>query len=173
MKLSPSVPLIAAAVVLMITTAFFPRWLLPSSFFIVWHGKSQPGSPILALGAIQSSHIAANVPDVADFERFLRRDLESYFATARKEAGVSVDYEPLRRGVTQSGLGYPTFYVWVRISGGKFAADRGAVRLEAIDKKRFEITDFVSEQTIRDTPDSISKVFPELVCETIRTKVTR
>lgn len=178
MKVSPAVRLIAAAAALMIAIAFFPRWLLPSSFFIVWHGKAEQGSTILALGAIQSSritesHITENVPDAADFERFLQRDLQTYFADARKEPGVTVDYEPLRRGVTQSGLSYPRFYLWVRISGGKSTADRGAVRLSAIDKKRFEITDFVSEQTIRDNPDSISTIFPALVCETIRTKVTR
>src|SRR5690348_2540808 len=121
MRVSPSVRLIAAAVALMVAIAFFPRWLVPSSFFIVWHGRAPPGSAILALGAIQSSHITENVPDAADFERFLQRDLQSYFADARKEPAVTVDYEPLRRGVTQSGLSFPRFYLWVRISGGTSA----------------------------------------------------
>jgi hypothetical protein len=101
---------------------------------------------------IQRSHIDANVPDSGDFEKFLRRDLADYFSTARNKKGVPVEYELLRRGPTQSGVGYPKFYLWVRIAGGKNSQDRGAVRVAAIGKKRFEITDFVSEEAIRKKP---------------------
>jgi hypothetical protein len=83
---------------------------------------------------IQRSHIEANVPDSADFEKFLQRDLESYFAKARKKS-VAVKYEPLRNGPTQSGVGYPKLYLWVQVAGSKSPQDRGAIRLEAIDKK--------------------------------------
>jgi len=112
------------------------------------------------------------VPDSADFEKVLRRDLAAYFATARKKKDVPVEYEPLRRGPTQSGVSYPKFYLWVRVSGGKTPKDRGAVRIEAIEKKRFAVTDFVPEETIRADPNGIYQVFPAQVCETIKGKVT-
>jgi hypothetical protein len=119
---------------------------------------------------IQDSHIDANTPDSADFEAFLKRDLAAYFAKARKKT-VSVDYEPLRRGPTQSGVGYPKFYLWVTIAGGKSPADRGAVRVAAIEKKRFEVTDFVSEEAVRTNPSAIYQVFPAPVCDKINAKM--
>ncbi len=122
---------------------------------------------------IQRSHIDANVPDSADFEKILRRDLADYFSTARNKKGIPVEYEPLRRGPTQSGVSYPKFYLWVRIAGGKNSQDRGAVRVAAIEKKRFEITDFVSEEAIRKSPDQLYSVFPAAVCETIKGKMNR
>jgi hypothetical protein len=56
---------------------------------------------------------------------------------------------------------------------GKNRQDRGAVRVAAIEKKRFEITDFVSEEEIRKSPDQIYSVFPAAVCEAIKGKVNR
>lgn len=120
---------------------------------------------------IQRSHIEANVPAPADFDRFLQRDLRSYFAQARKSEEVRVEFELLREGPTQTGVSYPKFYAWVRVDGGKSPADRGAVRLAAIEKKRFEVTDFVSEQAVRKDPDGISQIFPGAVCERIKSKL--
>lgn len=122
---------------------------------------------------IQRSQIDANVPDSADFDKFLRRDLGEYFSAIRKAKQVSVEYEPLRRGPTQSGVSYPKFYLWVRIAGGKNPEDRGAVRVAAMEKKRFEVTDFLSEEAIRKDPSGIYRVFPVPVCETIKAKVPR
>jgi hypothetical protein len=121
---------------------------------------------------IQSSHIDANVPDSADFEKFLRRDLADYFAVARKKKGVPVEFEPLRREPTQSGVGYPKFYLWVGIDGAKNPQDRGAVRLQAIEKKRFEVTHYFSEEAIRNDPNAIYRVFPAQVCERIKAKLS-
>ena len=137
-------------------------------------GQADSGRPSAeqVIRDIQGSHIDANVPESADFEKFLRRDLVAYFSTARKKKGVSVDYEPLRRGPTQSGVSYPKFYLWVRVAGGKTSKDRGAVRVEAIEKKRFEVTDFVSEETIRAAPNGIYEIFPAQVCVKIQEKVT-
>jgi hypothetical protein len=137
-------------------------------------GQADAGRPSAeqVMRDLQRSHIDANVPASADFENFLRRDLAAYFSTARKKKDVSVDYEPLRRGPTQSGVSYPKFYLWVRIASGKSSKDRGAVRIEAIDKKRFEVTDFMSEDAIRSAPNSIYGIFPAQVCEKIKEKVT-
>jgi hypothetical protein len=47
----------------------------------------------------------------------------------------------------------------------------GAVRLEAIDRERFEVTDFVSESAIRKNKSGIYQIFPKPVCEKIEAKL--
>jgi hypothetical protein len=133
---------------------------------------AQP-TPEQAIQDVQRSHIEGNVPGPAEFDKLLRRDLAGYFAQARKKKKIAVDFELLRDGPTQSGVSYPKFYAWVRVAGGRSPADRGAVRLAAIEKKRFEITDFVSEQAIRNDPEEIFRLFPGQVCERIKTKLAR
>ena len=124
-------------------------------------------------GEIQKSHTDADVPDSAAFEKFLLRDLAEHFSTARNRKGIAVEYELLRQGPTHSGVSYPKFYLWVRIAGGKDPQDRGAVRVSAIEKKRFEVTDFVSEEAILNDFDQLYAVFPAAVCETIKGKIPR
>ena len=50
---------------------------------------------------------------------------------------------------------------------------QGAVRVAAIEKKRFEVTDFVSEEAILKDFDQLYAVFPAAVCETIEGKMRR
>jgi hypothetical protein len=57
---------------------------------------------------IQRSHIEANVPGPAEFNRILQRDLDTYFAKARGKSS-RVEHEMLRDGPTQSGVEYPKF----------------------------------------------------------------
>jgi hypothetical protein len=125
-----------------------------------------------AMQDVQRSQLDANIPDSADFATFLRRDLNAYFAKARRKS-VAVEYEPLRHGATQSGVAYPKFYVWIRIAGGKSAQDRGAAKVAAIEKKRFEVVDFLSEEAVRSDPSAIHKVFPADVCDKINEKMAR
>jgi hypothetical protein len=120
---------------------------------------------------IQASHIQANVPAEADFATFLRRDLAAYFAKDRKGKSIKVDYELLRDGPTQSGISYPKYYAWVRINGGKSDQDRGAVRVAAIERKRFDVTSFASERDIRADPGALALVFPGAVCESIKSRL--
>lgn len=103
----------------------------------------------------------------------MRRDLATYFAQVRKKKIAQVEFQLLRDAPTQSGPAYPKFYASVVVAGGKSPQDRGAVRLAAIDKKRFEVTDFVSEEMIREDPDSIYQLLPAPVCEKIKAKLTR
>jgi hypothetical protein len=123
------------------------------------------------LREVQLSHLEASVPAAADFERHLLRDLSSYFQERLGEKDVSLQFELLRDGPTQSGVSYPKFYVWVRVAGGETPANRGAVRLAAVEKEHFEVTDFVSEAAIRNDPKGIYSVFPAAVCEKIMNMV--
>lgn len=124
-----------------------------------------------SLQDVQRPHIEANVPEPADFSRLLRRDVGRYFEQGRKKKAVLVDFELLRDGPTQSGVSYPKFYVWVRLDGDKSPEDRGAVRVAAIERKRFEVTDFISEREILNDKNRIYSVFHQQVCERIESKV--
>jgi hypothetical protein len=119
---------------------------------------------------IQRSHIEANVPGPAEFNRLLQRDLETYITKTRGKS-IRVEYEMLRDGPTQSGVAYPKFYVWVRIFEGASVVDQGAVRLAAIERREFQVTDFLSERTIRTDPKAIYRVFPAPVCERINDRL--
>ncbi len=121
---------------------------------------------------IQRSHIEANVPGAAEFNRLLQRDLDSYFTKARGKTSW-VEYEMLRDGPTQSGVAYPKFYAWVRVFEGASIIDQGAVRLAAIERREFQVTDFLSEHMIRTDPKAIYRVFPAPVCDRINSKLGR
>lgn len=123
-----------------------------------------------AIAAIQKSHIDANVPDQADFDSFLRRDLAKYF---KEKTGKDLDisYELLRAGPTQVGIGFPKYYVWVQgIAGGKLEQE-GAVRLAAVKKTHFSITDYITKSEASATPENLVKVFPKPVVDKINQKL--
>jgi hypothetical protein len=134
-------------------------------------GVAAPQTADRPMLEISRSHIDANVPAAEDFDKLMRRDLAGYFAATFK--GLPVQYELLRDAPTQSGVAYPKFYLWVTIGGGKSPQQRGAIRVAAIEKKRFEVSDFISEDTVKKDPTGIYRVFPAPVCEKINTKVAR
>jgi hypothetical protein len=118
---------------------------------------------------VAEPHIAANVPDTSDFRSFLVRDLTVHLKRTLGE-GISVDYELLRDGPTQTGIAYPKFYLWVTATKPDKTVVDGAARVAAIDKKRFEVTDFLTRSEIAAKPDSIARVFPQLLLDKIRNK---
>ena len=122
--------------------------------------------PAQNLSDVAASHIEANVPAAKDFDTFLKRDLETSFRESNAEP-VRVAYQFLRDGPTQSGVAYPKFYAWVRIVAGDRPSREGAVRVAAIDKVRFEVTDFVSKADIARDPDALPRIFPAALIPTI------
>jgi len=118
---------------------------------------------------IQKSYIDANVPDKPQFESFATRDLEKYFYGTY--GLVTVKWEFLRETATQSGAAYPKFYLWTKIYKDSKLINEGATRLAAIEKIRFEITDFVSIAEIKNNTVDIYSIFPSLVCEKIKSKL--
>jgi hypothetical protein len=113
---------------------------------------------------IQKSHIDANVPDQFQFDSLLKRDLEKYFS---KSKPVVVKWEFLRDVPTQSGVAYPKYYLWAKIYTDDKLSKEGAVRVAAIERTRFDITDFVSVKQIKNRSQDIYTIFPMAVCEKI------
>lgn len=114
---------------------------------------------------VANSHIVANVPQAADFDAILQRDLRSYFAGALGE-DVVVEYELLRQGPTQSGVSFPKFYIWVRARSAT-GERSGAARVAAINKTYFEVTDYVARDEALARPDRLRTIFPASVAEKI------
>jgi hypothetical protein len=117
----------------------------------------------------QQSHVEQNAPDEAEFERLLLRDLAAFFEPLGPPAST-VSYELLRKGATQSGTAYPKYYLWVIQRSETSIVRQGAIRLAAIDRKGFSVTDFLSDEQIRANPDKVGEVFPAALVETIKTR---
>jgi hypothetical protein len=128
---------------------------------------------LLVLGAcgdpmadIRRSHVEGNEPQAADFQPFLDRDLLAY-GVAQYGGGLSQSVELLRKGPTQSGISYPKYYAWVAYSRDGDLVAQGAVRVQAIERERFEVTDFASAESIRSNPQSVYAIFPAALCDAI------
>ena len=119
--------------------------------------------------SVAEYHIAANVPNTNDFRPFLIRDLSAHLKSIYGDK-LTVDYELLRDGPTQSGIAYPKFYLWLRATNAEKTAIEGAVRVAAIDKKRFDVTTFIPRADIVSHPDALARVFPQELIEKILTK---
>jgi hypothetical protein len=151
--------------------------LLVSSSLAQHQGGNKPGASKSAhrsasdpMARIAESHIRGNVPAKPKFDKYLRRDLTTYFSRASGKK-VAVDYEFLRDGPTQTGISFPKYYLWVKVRGGKKLLDQGAVRLAAIDQKRFEVTDYLPKAEMKKAPEQIDWVFPGPVGDRIRQRL--
>ena len=125
--------------------------------------------PITAISqSIQQSHIDANLPEtLEEFKIILQHDFENHFSRFFGKP-VIIEYELLRTAPTQSGVAYPKFYAWIKISDSEEFIAAGAVRVAAIDKVRIEVTDYVSQEEIRENPKMIEDIFPFSLCDGIR-----
>lgn len=121
-----------------------------------WAGQDR------ALADLQRSHIEANAPTSANFDRLLRRDIEAYFAD-QGVASSSLQYELLRDAPTQSGVALPKYYLWVRVVGPDNQVIEGAMRVAAVDRERFDVTDFVNRAVIAQDPASLEWVLPAML----------
>jgi hypothetical protein len=126
-----------------------------------------PRSLASPLDDAAKSHVEGNAPPPSKFDKILKRDLTAYFQEL-KGKGITVKYQYLRKGATQSGVSYPKYYLWVSVYKHKKVIDAGAVRVAAIDQTEFEITDYLSKAQIRKNPKQIDSVFPQPVCVKIR-----
>jgi hypothetical protein len=124
------------------------------------------------IDSIANSHIEANVPNDQDFGNLLKRDLAAHFKKALGK-DVSIGYELLRNVPTQSGAAFPKFYAWIVIKEKDTLIEDGAVRLAAIEKKQFEIIDYLKRADIEKDADQIYKVFPRPIGDKIKEKINK
>lgn len=143
--------------------------LLFNFCFIVEANCQQVNNQQQIFTEIRDSHLEANIPGKAEFDMILKRDLEKYFL--KPNGKVSVTYTMLREGPTQSGIAYPKYYVWSKIYIKGKLLDEGAVRVAAIDRAKFEITDFVKINILKKDPSYMYSIFPVLVCDKIKEKL--
>ncbi len=101
-----------------------------------------------------------------------QRDLTSYFGAIHR-GEVSVQYEFLRQGPTQSGVSYPKYYFWVKVTRAGSVIDEGAIRCAAVETTRFEVTDFLTKTSLQKDLTQAASVFPAGVCERIAEKIKR
>jgi hypothetical protein len=141
-----------------IPTSIFLQFLFISSF-----------SQDISSQDLREEVIKANVPNQKEFAPLLKRDLIKYFSNANDKA-VDVSYELLRNEPSQIGVAYPKFYLWVIVSKNGKATEQGAVRVAAIEKKQFEVTDYLSKEDIQRSPLRVYKIFPRGLCDKILEK---
>src|SRR4051812_42031673 len=103
-------------------------------------------------GRIRASYVEANVPD-QNLEGLLNRDLLAHFAHLLERQDLVLEAKLLRKAPTQAGTSLPKFYAWITVKdrSGKILR-QGAARVAAVEKERFEITDFLSAEGIRSNP---------------------
>jgi hypothetical protein len=121
--------------------------------------------------SIADSHVQGNVPDQDNFDIFIKRDLQTYFDSYYKTSSSTIEYELLRQGPTQTGMAFPKYYLWVKVLKNDKDFGQGAVRVAAVDKSEFRVTDYLTKENIDSNIEQIYQVFPSDVCEKIKTKL--
>lgn len=122
-------------------------------------------------GSIRDSHIKANVPAESDFDTFLKRDLKEFFHDV--PGIVEVEYELLRREPTQSGVAFPKFYAWVVVKSDGKLVEEGAVRIAAIEKKEFEVVNYLTRADVERDGQRLAQLFPADVVDRIKEKLKK
>lgn len=125
------------------------------------------GFPFVFQKAVQNSHIEGNTPSSSEFSALLERDLLLYFQTSMSKSVSKIEYRLLRDGPTQSGTSFPKYYLWAKVFEGTKLLKAGAVRVQAIDSIRFDVTNFLSSDEIRDKPTEVANIFPKLLVSDI------
>jgi len=138
-----------------------------------WAAEKQPSTADMErmMAELQASHITANAPPDASFMTMLQRDVRAYLLANRLPAN-SLEIEPLRKGATQSGVAYPKYYVWIRAVDDARHHIAGAMRVAAIDRVRFDVTDFTPAASIRSDPTPLASIYPAVLIPAIRQHAT-
>jgi hypothetical protein len=85
---------------------------------------------------VRGSQIEGNVPAASEFNKFLHRDLIEYFRSNGLPTSDQVEVNLLRDEPSQSGVGSPKYYAWVRIYSTGKQLEQGAVEVAAIEKRQ-------------------------------------
>ena len=160
-------PVVKAAAILFAVAVIFLSIYLVCVLMI---GSASLLSLADVFGEVRESNVVGNVPEPQDFARFLKRDLESYFARPNGKR-VTVEYELLRDQPSQAGADYPKYYAWVDVFDGTKKIQTGVVRVAAIDKTYFEVTHYFAPDDIRGDPAGIQRMFGQDSYQRIRRRM--
>jgi hypothetical protein len=138
-------------------------WIVALLLVITVPTMALAGSKRERVLAEKKKYIEANVPAKSDFDAFLRRDLTKYFKeTTGKQ--LEVDYELLREKPLQVGKKYPSaypkFFLWIKLYENNKLVNKGAARVAAIEKQRFEVITFSDEKKIKQENYDAIAFFP-------------
>ena len=89
---------------------------------------------------------------------YLERDLEAYFSSYGEN--ISLKYQLLGDGPTQSGVSCSKYYVLVQVFEASNVVQEGAATVAAIEKQGFEVFSFLRKSSLLENPDSAAQVFP-------------
>jgi len=113
--------------------------------------------------------IAGNVIDQAHFHDYMIRDLRKYFKLA-PSSNKAVAYESLRPGPAQHGLGYPHYFVWIRVHDGHQVQEEGFAEVDAVETQYFSVNKYFSKKTINQNPNVITEHYGQGLSEIILEK---
>ncbi len=122
----------------------------------------------LVLSQVAQSHIDGNIPKGKLFDEYLKRDLTAYFCEGSENCSVA--YELLRDAPTQSGIAYPKYYAWIKVTRGQKVESEGPVRVAAVDQKQFDVREFVTREEIIRNPSVLADIFPAAIIDKIKKK---
>ena len=111
------------------------------------------------------AHIVANTPPGELFDKYLQRDLDSCF-TERLGRKVRTTYELLQKDAIHIGVGYPYYYIWVKIFDDKSGEllEQGLTSAKAMDQKDFGIGSKLNHaEEIMKNP-GFPDFFPDSLC---------
>jgi hypothetical protein len=123
--------------------------------------------------SLSDSHIQANVPSARSFADFMTRDLLAHFKDGKAPTATAVEYELLRAGPAQIGVALPKYYAWVKVLEGSTVLMEGAARVAAYEKKGFDVVGFISRTDILASPDTVSRVFPQVLLAPLQARASR
>ena len=119
-------------------------------------GAPDPGQ---IFADIQRSHIDGNVPDAPDFDRFLRRDRGS-FLQGSQETRRPRRVRVAARWPNTVGRQFLRVISGSRVAGGENSRGPRGRSVAAVEKKRFEVLTFISEESFRRDPTVLCRRGP-------------
>ena len=127
-----------------------------------------PGPPATGFNKVPVTGLADHVPDPAEFDKILRRDLEAALK-AKSTGSVSLEFEILDKTPSRSGNSFPKFYLWVIVKRDGEVSEEGLVTVSAEFKKRFQVGEIESLDDMKADP-KIENGLPPRIAKAVEAK---
>lgn len=122
---------------------------------------------------LHQSHIEGNTPPGKLFDQYLKRDLNYHYGNVYAKK-VSCEYSLMQKQAIQFGVGYPYYYLWVKIFDDHGALiEEGFTSAKAMDKTMFEIGKFIRPSQINTFGFTYPEFFPDELIQNVRKEARR